>query len=66
MAVQGVGKTVRFALGTKESLMKSDRIVEKVEVYLDRQSGMLIIVPIGTEEEDNMFLKGEEWYEIFG
>ena len=63
MAISGVGKNVRFALGTKESLMKSDRIVEKVEVYLDRQSGMLIIVPIGAE--DNMFLKGEEWYEVF-
>ena len=58
MAVQGVGKTVRFALGTKESLMKSDRIVEKVEVYLDRQTGVLIIVPEEKDLEvsDNMFL----------
>ncbi len=58
MAIQGVGKMVRFAIGTKESLMKSDKIFEKVEVYFDRQTGTLIIIPEETaiETADNMFL----------
>lgn len=58
MAVQGVGKMVRFAIGTKQQLIKSDKIYEKVEVYLDRETGTLIIVPEEKDLEvsDNMFL----------
>ena len=41
-----VGKTVRFALGNKESLLKSDRIFQKVEMYIDGESGTIYVVPI--------------------
>ena len=44
------GKTVRFALGSKESLLKSDKILQKVEMYIDGESGTLYIVP----EDDNV------------
>ena len=40
-----VGKTVRFALGNKESLLKSDRIFQKVEMYIDGESGTIYVVP---------------------
>ena len=59
MAISGVGKTVKFALSTKEALeQRKDKILEKVEVYLDRQTGTLIIVPEEKDLEvsDNMFL----------
>lgn len=60
MAISGVGKTVKFALSTtKEALtQRNDKILERVEVYLDRQTGTLIIVPEEKDLEvsDNMFL----------
>ena len=53
-----MNKTIKFALATKEQLKKSDKILEKVEIYLDRQTGTLIIVPEEKDLEvfDNMFL----------
>ena len=30
-----VGKTVKFALGTRESLKNCDKILKKVEMYID-------------------------------
>ena len=41
-----IGKTVRFALGNKESLMKSDKILQKVEMYIDGESGIIYVVPV--------------------
>lgn len=48
-----VGKTVKFALGTRESLKNCDKILKKVEIYIDGESGILYVVP---EEEENIFL----------
>ena len=45
-----VGKTVRFALGSKESLMKSDKIFKQVEMYIDGESGTIYIVPTDDTE----------------
>ena len=41
-----VGKTVRFALGSKESLLKSDRSLQKVEMYIDGETGTIYVVPV--------------------
>ena len=41
-----IGKTVRFALGNKESLMKSNKILQKVEMYIDGESGIIYVVPV--------------------
>lgn len=41
-----MGKTVRFALGGRESLMKMDRILQKVEMYIDGESGTIYVVPV--------------------
>lgn len=49
-----VGKQVRFALGSRESLNHCDKILQRVEVYIDGDSGILYIVP--EEEDKNMFL----------
>ena len=42
------GKTVKFAITTKERLENSNKIFQKVEIYIDNESGYLYIVP----EED--------------
>ena len=44
------GKIVKFAIGSKESLMESKKILQKVEIYIDGESGTLYIVP----EDDNV------------
>ena len=44
------GKTVKFALGSKESLMKMDRILQKVEMYIDGESGTIYVVPVDDTE----------------
>ena len=51
-----VGKTVKFALGTRESLKNCDKILKKVEMYIDGESGILYVVP----EEENTFLPNFE------
>ena len=48
------GKPVRFALGSRESLKHCDKILQRVEIYIDGESGTLYIVP--EEEDENMFL----------
>lgn len=52
------GKPVRFALGSRESLKHCDKILQRVEVYIDGESGILYIVP--EEEDENMFLPNFE------
>lgn len=52
-----VGKTVKFALGTRESLKNCDKILKRVEIYIDGESGILYVVP---EEEENIFLPNFE------
>ena len=44
------GKTVRFALGSRESLLKSNRILQKVEMYIDGESGTIYVVPADDTE----------------
>ena len=50
-----IGKRVQFAIGTKEALEKSNKIFQKVDVYIDRESGTLYIVP--QEEEEDLLEK---------
>lgn len=40
-----VGKIVRFAVGTRESLYKLNKNLTEVEMYIDGESGTLYIVP---------------------
>lgn len=53
------GKTVKFAIGTRESLYKLNKKLTEVEVYIDGESGTLYIVPKEDRvlEEDNPFLR---------
>ena len=40
-----IGKIVRFAVGTRESLYKLNKNLTEVEMYVDGESGTLYIVP---------------------
>lgn len=40
-----IGKIVKFAVGTRESLYKLNKNLTEVEVYIDGESGTLYIVP---------------------
>ena len=40
-----IGKAVKFAIGTRESLYKLDKKLTEVEIYMDGESGTLYIVP---------------------
>ena len=40
-----IGKIVKFAVGTRENLYKLNKKLTEVEVYMDRESGTLYIVP---------------------
>ena len=40
-----VGKIVRFAVGTRESLYKLNKKLTEVEMYIDGESGTLYVVP---------------------
>lgn len=40
-----VGKIVKFAVGTRESLYKLNKNLTEVEMYIDGESGTLYIVP---------------------
>lgn len=46
------GKAVKFAIGSKEQLLNSNKVFQKVELYIDGESGVLYIVP----QEENDFL----------
>ena len=54
-----IGKAVKFAIGTRESLYKLDKKFTEVEIYMDGESGTLYIVPKEDRElqEDNLLLK---------
>ena len=40
-----IGKTVKFAVGTRESLYKLNKKLTEVEMYVDGESGTLYVVP---------------------
>ena len=40
-----IGKIVKFAVGTRESLYKLDKKLTEVEIYIDGESGTLYVVP---------------------
>lgn len=40
-----IGKIVKFAVGTRESLYKLNKNLTEVEIYIDGESGTLYIVP---------------------
>ena len=40
-----LGKIVKFAVGTRESLYKLDKKLTEVEIYIDGESGTLYVVP---------------------
>lgn len=54
-----IGKPVKFALGTRESLFKLNKKLTGVEIYIDGENGTLYIVPKEDRnlEEDNPFLR---------
>lgn len=54
MASNMVGKTVKFAIGTRESLNKCGKILQQVDCFIDRESGILYIVP----QEDELEMQG--------
>ena len=49
-----LGKTVKFAVGTRESLYKLNKKLTEVEMYIDGESGTLYIVP----KEDRELQRG--------
>ena len=49
-----IGKIVKFAVGTRESLYKLDKKLTEVEIYIDGESGTLYIVP----KEDRELQRG--------
>ena len=48
-----IGKIVKFAVGTRESLYKLNKNLTEVEMYIDGESGTLYIVP-----KEDMELQG--------
>ena len=63
-----IGKMFKIAIGTKESLKKTDKILQQVDCFIDGETGTLYIVPQEEEFEieTNMFLKNsKEPFEIF-
>ena len=54
-----IGKIVRLAVGTRESLYKLNKNLIEVEMYVDGESGTLYVVPKEDMElqEGNPFLK---------
>ena len=40
-----IGKIVKFAVGTRESLYKLNKELIEVEMYIDGESGTLYVVP---------------------
>ena len=49
-----IGKIVKFAVGTRESLYKLNKNLIEVEMYIDGESGTLYIVP----KEDRELQRG--------
>ena len=68
MASNMIGKMFKIAIGTKESLKKTDKILQQVDCFIDGETGTLYIVPQEDELEieTNMFLKdSKEPFEVF-
>lgn len=68
MANNMVGKMFKIAVGTRESLKKTGKILQQVDCFIDGESGTLYIVPQEEEFEieTNMFLKdSKEPFEVF-
>ena len=68
MASNMIGKMFKVAIGTRESLKKTDKILQQVDCFIDGETGTLYIVPQEEELEieTNMFLKdSKEPFEIF-
>lgn len=57
-----VGKIVRFAVGTRESLYKLNKNLTEVEMYIDGESGTLYVVP----KEDRELQEGSLSLEDIG
>ena len=55
-----IGKIVKFAVGTRESLYKLNKNLTEVEMYIDGESGTLYVVPKEDRELQggNLPLKG--------
>lgn len=51
MANNMVGKMFKVAIGTRESLNKSGKILQQVDCFIDGESGTLYIVPQEDELE---------------
>ena len=49
-----VGKIVKFAVGTRESLYKLNKNLTEVEMYIDGESGILYIVPKEDRDLENI------------
>ena len=49
-----LGKIVKFAVGTRESLYKLDKELTEVEIYIDGESGKIYMVP----KEDRELQRG--------
>ena len=45
MSSSMLGETVKFAVGTRESLYKLNKKLTEVEMYIDGESGTLYVVP---------------------
>ena len=63
-----IGKMFKIAIGTKESLKKTDKILQQVDCFIDGETGTLYIVPQEEELEieTNMFLKNSKGpFEVF-
>ena len=68
MTTNMVGKRFKIAIGTRESLKNTNKILQQVDCFIDGESGILYIVPQEEELEikNNMFLKdARESFEIF-
>ena len=62
MASNMIGKAFKIAIGTRESLKNTNKILQQVDCFIDVESGTLYIVPQEEELEieDNMFLKKQQ------
>ena len=60
-----VGKIVKFAVGTRESLYKLNKELTEVERYIDGESGTLYIVPKEDRELQGESLPLKDIWEPF-
>ena len=53
-----VGKMFKIVIGTRESLKKTDKILQQVDCFIDGETGTLYIVP--QEEEFKIETKKQQ------